>query len=88
MDLIPSGYNIVNTKEGQEVIRGDLNKDGQEDLALLIEMRGDSTYDFSEEVLLVIYTADRHQQLQMAAATNNLGGESVSYDNTKKAFFE
>ena len=83
-DIIPPGYTIVQTKEGPDQIKGDLNGDGQEDLAVLIEMQGDENYDHSEEVLLMIYSADRHGQLQLASATKNLGGASVAYDDTKK----
>ena len=79
--VIPPGYSIVITKEGEAVVYGDLNKDGQRDAVALIEMRGDTSYDQFQEVLLVVFTADRHGQLQMAAATENLGGASLLYSD-------
>lgn len=75
-----TGKDIV----GEELIYGDLNQSGRTDAVALIELRGDTTYEFAEEVLLVIFTADRHGELQIAAASKNLGGESVSYSETKK----
>jgi len=83
-DIIPAGYSIVQTKEGSDQLKSDLNGDGQDDVAVLIEKKGDSSYDQSEEVLLVIFTADRHRQLQLATASSNLGGASVAYDDGKK----
>ncbi len=83
-EVIPPGYTIVETKEGAEVVYEDLNEDGKNDVVVLVEMHGDPSYEQSEEVLLMIFTADRHGQLQMVTASENLGGESVSYDDAKK----
>ena len=82
-EIIPEGYNIVNTKEGKELIYGDLDQDGKEDVVMLIEFRGDTTLDQSEKVLLAIFTEDRHGQLQFASASENLGGEAVMYNDKK-----
>jgi hypothetical protein len=83
-DVIPTGYQLVQTRVGEELIYEDLNGDNKTDAVALIELRGDTTYDYAEEVLLVVYTADQHGQFQIAAASKNLGGESVSYDDSKK----
>ena len=83
-DVIPTGYQLVQTRVGEELIYEDLNGDDKTDAVALIELKGDTTYDYSEEVLLVVYIADQHGQFQIAAASKNLGGESVSYDDTRK----
>ena len=46
-------------------------------------MQGDTSYDTSEEILLVIFTTDRHGQLQVAASSSNLGGEASMYKDGK-----
>lgn len=82
-DVIPPGYEIVKTDQGQELIYRDLNGDGKTDAVVLIVMQGDPGYDQAEEVLLMIYTMDRHSQFQLASHSNNLGGESLMYTKTK-----
>lgn len=83
-EVLPAGYQLVQTRVGEELIYEDLNGDDKTDAVALIELKGDTTYDYSEEVILVIYTADQQGQFQIAAASKNLGGESVSYDDTRK----
>jgi len=82
-ETIPPGYEIANTGQGQELIYRDLNGDGKTDAVVLLVMEGDPSYDQVEEVLLAIFTADRHGQFQMSATSKNMGGESLLYSQTK-----
>jgi len=78
-ELIPPGWTIVKNQEGDEIVEADFNQDGLMDVALLIEIRGDTTYDFSEDVMLIIALQDKNGQLEKVAVSGNLGGESISY---------
>lgn len=81
--ILPEGFSIVQKNEGREVLFADLDSDGKKDAIALIEMRGDTTYDQSEKVLIAIFTRDRHGELSYASSTKNLGGEALMYDDNK-----
>jgi len=81
--IVPSGWTIVENHESKEIICDDFNEDGYEDVAFLVEIRGDMTYDYSEEVMLIIAKADKNRQLEKVAISGNLGGKSVGYKDQK-----
>ena len=82
-EMLPPGYTIVSNDTGEELQYHDLNGDGKLDVALLLEMRGDTSYDFSEEVLLLIAHGAPGGYLEIAAVSEHLGGESISYTGVK-----
>ncbi len=81
--IVPPGYTIVENDHGQELQYSDLNGDGRLDVALLMQMRGDEDYDYAEEVLLLIAHGLPGGYLEIAAISEHLGGESISYTNNK-----
>ena len=81
--LIPEGFNLVKNDEGEELVLADFNQDNLIDVALLVEIRGDTTYDWAEEVCLLIALQQKDGTLEKVMVSGNLGGESVSYTDQK-----
>ena len=81
--IIPFEFTIVQNEEGLEIVKADFNKDSLIDVAVLIEYRGDTTFEFSEEVFLIIGLRTKEGTLEKRATTGNLGGESISYEGQK-----
>ncbi|MEM6697523.1 MAG: hypothetical protein AAF806_12080 [Bacteroidota bacterium] len=81
--IVPPSWLIVEYNEGEEIVHDDFNKDGFEDVAFLVEFRGDTTYEYSEETMLIIAVSDQYGQLEKVAISGNLGGESIGYQDQK-----
>lgn len=72
-DFIPEGY-VLYKEEGQEKIKGDLNKDGLEDLVLIIKKTGKEGYgenqfgkvvDKNRRGIIVLFNKGNHYQLAL-----------------------
>lgn len=55
-DFIPVGWHILEAYEGEQAVaKGDLNKDGIEDIAAVIEAKNSATGEVPERALLILF---------------------------------
>jgi hypothetical protein len=89
-DAVEEGMYLVQTEEGFDYVKVDIDKDGYDDaIALFTDEDIPENYDFETiTFIMAFHNMEDIQINQSEANSQNLGGESIKYKDTKKLKWE
>ncbi|UII35060.1 hypothetical protein LVD17_14720 [Fulvivirga ulvae] len=86
IEAVEEGLYLVQTEQGFDYIKEDINKDGFDDAVALLTFESDpENYDFETTVMILVFqTLPKGTLIQSGGSSENLGGESIKYKDYKK----
>ncbi|WP_185155996.1 hypothetical protein, partial [Fulvivirga kasyanovii] len=85
LDAVEEGLYLVQTEQGFDYIKADIDNDNIDDAVALMTFESNpDNYDFETTVMLMILTGFESGSLAQFGYSGNLGGESIRYKDFKK----